>query len=129
MQQATMKLSPLALGITVGLIFGGGIFLVGVVALAAPGYGDALLSGLASIYPGYDNAGTLGDLLVGTLYFTVDGFFGGLVLAWVYNLVLGLVCRQPVAIQQPAAATEQPATTEQPDAKEQADATQQADAT
>ena len=95
MQQATMKLSPLALGITVGLICGGAIFLVGVVALAAPGYADALLSGLASIYPGYDNAGTLGDLLIGTLYFTFDGFFGGLVLAWLYNLVVVLLHRQP----------------------------------
>ena len=95
MQQATMKLSPLALGITVGLICGGAIFLVGVVALAAPGYGDALLSGLASIYPGYDNVGTFGDLLIGTLYFTFDGFCGGLVLAWLYNLVLVILRRRP----------------------------------
>jgi len=94
MQQATMKLSPLALGITVGLICGGAIFLVGVVALAAPGYGDALLSGLASIYPGYDNAGTFGDLLIGMLYFTFDGFCGGLVLAWLYNLVLVILRRR-----------------------------------
>ena len=95
MQRATMGLSPLAMGITLGLLLGGAIFLVGVVALAAPGYGDALLSGLASIYPGYDNVGTFGDLLIGTLYFTADGFFGGLVLAWLYNLVLALVRRQP----------------------------------
>jgi hypothetical protein len=94
MKQATMKLSPLALGITVGLICGGAIFLVGVVALAAPGYGGVLLSGLASIYPGYENAGTFGDLLVGTLYTTFDGFFGGLVLAWLYNLVAAVVHRE-----------------------------------
>ena len=45
MHQANMRLSPLALGITVGLLFGGAIFLVNLVAMAAPGYGDALLSG------------------------------------------------------------------------------------
>ncbi len=93
MQQAAMKLSPLAMGITVGLICGGAIFLVGLVALAAPGYGEALLSGIASIYPGFDNSGTFGDLLIGTLYFTFDGFCGGLVLAWLYNLVSGLLHR------------------------------------
>ena len=86
-----MKLSPLALGVTLGLTCGGAIFLVGVVALAAPGYGDSLLSVFASIYPGYDNAGTFGDLLIGTLYFTFDGFCGGLVLGWLYNLVAGLL--------------------------------------
>lgn len=95
MQKSIMKLSPLAMGITLGFLCGGAIFLVGVVSLAAPGYGDALLSGLASLYPGYENAGTFGDLLIGTLYFTFDGFFGGLVLAWLYNLTLLLLRRQP----------------------------------
>jgi len=94
MHQSFMKLSPLAMGITLGLICGGAIFLVGAVALAAPGYGDALLSGLASIYPGYYNSGTFGDLLIGALYFTFDGFCGGLVLAWLYNLVAGCLSRR-----------------------------------
>ncbi len=84
-----MKLSPVAMGITLALLLAGGLLLVGLVAMAAPGYGDALLSGFASIYPGYDNSGALADLLLGVLYVTLDGFFGGLVFAWLYNRVAG----------------------------------------
>jgi hypothetical protein len=88
-----MKLSPLAMGITLGLLLGGAILLVGLVAMAAPGYGAPVLGGLASIYPGFNNTGTLGDLLIGAIYITADGFFGGLVLIWLYNRVAGCLAR------------------------------------
>ena len=88
-----MKLSPLAMGITFGLLLGGAILLVGLVALVAPGYGAPVLGGIASVYPGFNNSGTFGDLLIGTLYATLDGFVGGLVLAWLYNRVVGCLAR------------------------------------
>jgi hypothetical protein len=86
-----MKLSPLAMGITIGLLLAGALLLVGLVAMVAPGYGQPALNGIASVYPGYDNSGTLGDLLIGALYITADGFFGGLVLVWLYNCVAGFI--------------------------------------
>ena len=87
MSQPTPRLSPLAMGVTLAVLLCGGIFLVGLVAMAAPGYGDSLLAGFASIYPGYDNSGTFGDLLIGLLFVTIDVFVGGLVFAWLYNRV------------------------------------------
>lgn len=92
-----MKLSPLAMGITIGLLLAGALLLVGLVAMAAPGYGQPVLTGIASVYPGYDNTGTVGDLLIGTLYIAVDGFFGGLVLAWLYNCLAGFIARPDAA--------------------------------
>jgi hypothetical protein len=86
-----MKLSPLAMGITTGLLLAGALLLVGLVAMAAPGYGQPVLTGIASVYPGFDNTGTVGDLLIGTLYIAVDGLVGGLVLAWLYNCLAGFL--------------------------------------
>jgi hypothetical protein len=40
---------------------------------------------IASIYPGYSGASSLGQVVIGTLYGLVDGTIGGAVFAWVYN--------------------------------------------
>lgn len=39
----------------------------------------------ASIYQGYDAAGTIGDLIVGTVYGLIDGLVFGWLFAWLYN--------------------------------------------
>lgn len=80
-----MTLSVRGLALTSAIFWGGSILLVGLVALAAPGYGDAFLEICASIYPGYDHTGGSGDLLVGSLYGLVDGAVGGALFAWIYN--------------------------------------------
>lgn len=85
-----MKLSPLALALTAALLWGGAILVIGTAGLLFPGYGDAVLSLVASIYPGYENSGETGDLLVGTAYAFFDGLVGGWVLAVVYNFLAGL---------------------------------------
>ena len=80
-----MKLNIKALSLTIAIVWGGGILLVGLGNLMANTYGVAFLEVVASIYPGYQAASSLGDVIVGTLYGLVDGLIGGLLIGWVYN--------------------------------------------
>lgn len=82
-----MRLSPKGLAITSALLWGGGILFVGLINLAAPSYGTTFLSWTSSIYPGYHNSRRIVDVLVGTGYGLVDGGVGGLLFAWIYNLL------------------------------------------
>ena len=50
-----------------------------------PPYGKAFLEVMSSVYPGYKAAGTLGSVVVGTLYALLDGAVGGALFAWLYN--------------------------------------------
>jgi hypothetical protein len=84
-----MRLSGRALAIAAGLLWGGAILLVGLVHLAGASYGSAFLQTISSVYPGFHASRTLGDVLVGTAYGLVDGGLGGLLLAWLYNVVAG----------------------------------------
>ncbi|MBI4368483.1 MAG: hypothetical protein HY588_03740 [Candidatus Omnitrophica bacterium] len=80
------KLSVVGLGIAGGAVWGAGVFLVGVINLIVPTYGLTFLWLASSIYPGYKADPTLISVLIGTLYAIVDGFIGGALLAWFYNL-------------------------------------------
>jgi hypothetical protein len=53
-----------------------------------PPYGGGFLQLLASIYPGYTAEPTFGSVLNVTLYALIDGALGGLVFAWLYNLLV-----------------------------------------
>ena len=80
-----MKLNVKALTISAGIIWAAAIFLTGLANMAGESYGLLFLRVLASVYPGYAAAGTLGDLIVGTLYGLVDGAVCGFIFAWIYN--------------------------------------------
>ena len=84
-----MKLSIRALAITAGLLWGGGVLLVGLCNLAWPSYGRAFLELCSAIYPGYHANPTIGSVIVGTLYALIDGCVGGAIFAWVYNRCTG----------------------------------------
>jgi hypothetical protein len=84
-----MRLSVKAFTLTCGLIWGGALLVVGLCNLASPGYGEAFLRGMSSVYPGYHATRSLGDVLVGTGYGLVDGGLGGLIFAWLYNVFAG----------------------------------------
>ncbi len=81
-----MKLDIKAMAITLGLVWGGAVLLVGVANLIWPNYGQAFLEVVASVYPGYTAGTSIGQLIVGTLYGLLDGAVGGAVIAWLYNL-------------------------------------------
>jgi len=80
-----MKLSVKALAITSGLVWGGAMLTCGLVNLAARPYGRRFLELMSSLYPGFHNSRTLGDVLVGAGYGFVDGAVGGSLVAAIYN--------------------------------------------
>ena len=82
-----MKLDIKAMSITIGLIWGVAMFLVGVANLIWPAYGSAFLEMVASIYPGYTATASFGQVIFGTLYGLLDGAIGGAVFAWLYNCI------------------------------------------
>jgi hypothetical protein len=76
-----------ALALTVALLWGGAVFLVGLAHMVWPGYGGAFLELCASIYPGYTVSGSFASVIVGALYALLDGGIGGLIFGWLYNLI------------------------------------------
>ncbi len=82
-----MKLKPIALGVTAGILWGVCVFLTTLLSVYA-GYGTAFLEALPlSFYPGYSI--TLVGSFVGLLYGLVDGFVCGVIFGWLYNKIAG----------------------------------------
>lgn len=84
-----MKLNVKAFMLTFGVFWALALLLPGLGSLIWSGYGSAWMQVVASVYPGYHASGSVGDLLVGTLYALVDGAVSGLIFASVYNLLAG----------------------------------------
>lgn len=80
-----MKLNVKAFAFTCAIIWGLGMFLMTWWVIILEGaWGDATI--LAHIYRGYTMS-PLGSV-IGLLWGLVDGFIGGLVFAWLYNLLV-----------------------------------------
>lgn len=84
-----MKLSVKGLALASAIVWGGCIFITGLVNLAAPSYGMAFLDMVRSIYPGYAAMSGFVGVLVGTCYALVDGLVCGAIFAWLYNTLSG----------------------------------------
>lgn len=81
-----MKLKPLALGIALGTVWGGSLFITTWVSYYT-GYGRLFLEVLAqSIYPGY-TISPIGSLL-GLFYGFADGLISASLIAIIYNKVI-----------------------------------------
>jgi len=83
-----MKLAIRPLAIACSILWGGSVLLVAVANLLWPPYGARFLELLASIYPGYSANSTFGGAMNVTLYALIDGAVGGLILGWLYNLLV-----------------------------------------
>ncbi len=82
-----MRLNPIALGIALGAVWGGSLFVTTWVSYYT-GYGRLFLEVLAgSIYPGYSIT-PLGSFL-GLFYGFLDGFISASVIGWIYNKIAG----------------------------------------
>ncbi len=90
-----MRIQVGALGVAGGVLWGATVFLVGLASLIWPGYGADFLRLVASIYPGYHAGPGFGQVVVGAMYAVVDGFVGGLLLGWLYNVFAGRAAGRP----------------------------------
>jgi hypothetical protein len=81
-----MRLSIKAAALVGALITGGSVLFFGILNLIFPAYANGFLSLMASIYPGFHHPGNFGTVIVGTLYGLVDGYIGGVIIAWLYNV-------------------------------------------
>ena len=84
-----MKLNVKALAFAFSLTWGGAIFVTHLANFIWPGYGEAFLQTVGSVYPGYSGEAAFLQVILGTIYGLLDGFIGGLVLGWLYNLFSG----------------------------------------
>jgi hypothetical protein len=69
-------------------LWGVAVLLTGLADLTWPGYGRAFLQLVASLYPGYNASGSIGDLILGVLWALADGALFGLFFALLYNRFL-----------------------------------------
>jgi hypothetical protein len=80
-----MKLRPLALGVSLGIVWGSALFITTWLCYST-GYGKLLLDVLAtSIYPGY-SVSPLGSVL-GFFYGFIDLTIMGTLVGWLYNRI------------------------------------------
>jgi len=89
-------LSPKALALGLGLVWGGYVFLLGLVLAVFPEarffwVSKEFLNILATLYPGY--APTLGGSILGLVWGFVCGAVGGSLIAWMHNFALEKYCK------------------------------------
>jgi len=80
-----VRINVKAATMTIGLLWGLAMLVIGLANLAWPSYGAAFLHLIASLYPGYEGTADIGQVLVGAIYGLVDGAFGGAAMSWLYN--------------------------------------------
>jgi|Deesub1362A_J573_1020465.scaffolds.fasta_scaffold43834_2 hypothetical protein len=76
------KLNPLAVGLSVGIVMGAGLFLLGLGAWLF-NLGTDIVKVVSSLYKGYSPT-PLGSL-IGGIWAFIDWFIGGVIFAWIYN--------------------------------------------
>ena len=80
-----MRLSVKSVSLTVAVFWAIVMFVVGLVRLVRPDYGQAFVEVMVSIYPGYAGSATFGQMICGTLFGALDGAVGGALFAGLYN--------------------------------------------
>ena len=86
-----MKISATALAMTLSLLWGLAMAIIGIANAMNPAYGGALIAALSSVYPRYEGSGAPLDVVLGIACGIVDGALAGWVIAAVYNFFLGQV--------------------------------------
>lgn len=80
-----MRLSARVMALVAALLWGGCMLFVALVNMGAPSYGTDFLRMMSSVYPGFHDTRTWGEVILGTIYGLVDGAIAGLLFAWLYN--------------------------------------------
>jgi hypothetical protein len=77
------KLSPLALGLSLGFIWGAAVLLMGILAHYFA-YGNAFVDAMGVVYIGYDI--TISGSIIGAVFGFIDALVSGVLIAWLYNV-------------------------------------------
>lgn len=80
--KSSLRLHPVSLGLSVGLLWGIGVAITTISSLKT-GYLAGLFQLLTGMYPGY--AVSWGGAVSGLVFGFIDGFVGGWLMAWLYN--------------------------------------------
>jgi len=83
MAKQSMGLSVLGLGLAMAIWWGLAILLVGLMSWLW-NWGTPFVDMMGTVYIGYNP--TFIGTIIGTIWALIDGFIGGIVLAWFYNL-------------------------------------------
>lgn len=89
MDQKTYLCVP-SLGLALGITWGVGLFVLAWLSIIFS-WGTPMLAVFASFYIGYDH--TVVGSFLGLFWGFLDGFVGGVVIAWLYNLIHGKCSR------------------------------------
>ena len=84
------KLSPVALGLALGVLWGASLLLLGL--LTHFGYEGSVVASLRTLHVGYDFS-ILGSFIAALIGF-VDGFIRGAILGWLYNCFANCCCKK-----------------------------------
>ncbi len=68
-------------------LWGACMLIIGLLNLRFPSYGGDFLHVMSSVYPGFHDSRTLGDVIAGTVYGIVDGAIAGYVFSSLYRWV------------------------------------------
>ena len=85
-----MRLSVKVMTVVSAILWGGCLLFVGLVNLGAPSYGADFLRMMSSVYPGFHNTRTVGEVILGTIYGLADGAIAGCLFGWLYNRIAGM---------------------------------------
>lgn len=91
-----LKLSPLALGLAFGIIWGVSVLIMGLLA-SFYSYGTPFVTSVGVLYVGYEP--TITGAIIGGLIGFIDAFIGGVILAWLYNFFAHCRCKKGDVIQ------------------------------
>lgn len=84
-----MKLSLKATAVSGGVVWGSAMLTVGLIHMASRKYGRDFLRTMSSVYPGLNEARSIGRVLLGTAYGVADGAIAGLLCGALYDAVAG----------------------------------------
>ena len=93
--KSTTRFSPCRLALTLGIVWGLGLGLLGAVTIYTETYGHRLVEVAGSLYWAYDS--TWPGALIGTGWGFLDAFIGTLIAAWSYRLLGGCAKTEPSA--------------------------------
>jgi hypothetical protein len=73
-----------------GILLGACMLIVGLFNMRFASYGGDFLRMMSSVYPGFHDSRTIGDVIIGTIYGVVDGAILGYVFSSLYRWASGL---------------------------------------